>query len=616
MKRILLSLLVLLMVFTALFAVASPVSAIADPDTPPAVNAVYVWEDCLEDGDVGVLIDYFLDYAVLPTDTAQDAYMAVFVDSDGITQLLTEAPYVYNDSGYGRGVIWIYFTPAEVVTYGLTSADVALYRIWLMGNPTVPSGWAGVPPKTISTIDSWTTTGDSSVLIGLRVLYYADVLELLWSIDMIEETAIGSRLTAAGASYFTNVIPSLRTIAPDVFSDIESDPNYIPIDYDTEFGATVTSGTATVAGSPVTLVDGANVIDTGVTTGTVIFDLAGWTFGTVTNLTGTVTGSPADISPGTTTLTVTGAGTFTVNVGVQNTVTLLEDSVTGTGFDLTDAGAAFGMSRWMFSGLIWMLITVIVCGAVYLKGREPGSYGLESGATKVVMVVFTVMVIGGSLLGLLHPLISALLFIAAGALIGYVFFFKSETLHKGFMFMIWVWLIVCIAGNVVAGSNAVVATRLLADVPVGAVSEITVASTEGFPDSGIIIIGDERIGYPSKTATTFEDTQIAGVTTNPILRGMNDTDDVAHATGAMVRTVEAGILNSSLDYKIARIADTAGVVGLLTLPVKLLDLVMTFMVLPVSFLGTDLAILTYIWAVVAAGMIFGIAMQLVGGRRV
>lgn len=589
---------------------AALVLAIADPDSPPQVNAVYIFE--FDDGTVGVLADYYLDYAALPAETVTEAYLVIFIDTDGTTQLKSVAPYTFVDSGYGRGLAWIRFTAAEVASYGLDSALSAGYDIWLVGNPTL--AWAGDPPKTTAGIDQWNTTGDMGVQLAVRVLYYADQLELIWSLDLVESTPLGNRLTTLGESYFVNVIPNLRTLAPLAFSSGEVDPDYTPISYDTAFGATAMSETAIVVGSPQTLVSGTNTVDTGATTGTIILDLAGWTFGTITDNTGTVTGSPAELNPGVNTLTVTGAGTFTVEVEVINTITRLEDATTGTAFDLTGVATAFGLSRWMFSGILWVIVSVVICAAVYRAESKDG--GLDIGGSKVVTLVFTASVIGGTLLGLLHPLVSALLFVATGALIGYVFFFKSDALHKGFMFMVWMFIIVSVAGNVVAGSTALVATRLTANLAAGTVNSIPVASTTGFPDAGIIVIGDEKIGYPSKTATTFERSAIAGVTTNPILRGVSGTEDVAHSENDMVRTQEAGMLNASMDYKIARIVDTAGVVDFITLPVKLLDLVLSFFILPLDFLGTDLAVLSYIWIIVAVGMIVGFITALVGGRRV
>jgi len=163
----------------------------------------------------------------LPSETATEAYLAVFVDTDGTTQLKSVAPYTFVDSGYGRGLVWIPFTSAEATAAGLTSASIADYRIWLTGNPTVASGWTGDPPKTITTIDQWVTT-DVSATLTSRILYYADVLELAWSLDMVQNTADGNKLTSVGESYFTNVITGLRTLAPGAFQTPHPTPTISP----------------------------------------------------------------------------------------------------------------------------------------------------------------------------------------------------------------------------------------------------------------------------------------------------------------------------------------------------------------------------------------------------
>ncbi len=597
----------LLLVLMALLVLPTiPTYAIADPDTAPQVSAVYVYE--FSDDSVGVLIDYYLDYtAPYPDETATEAYLAVFVDTDGTTQLKSVAPYTYVDSGYGRGLIWISFTSAEATSYGLNSASIVDYRIWLTGNPTL--AWTGDPPKTITTIDQWNTTGDMNVLLALRVLYYADVLELAWSLDMVQSTAEGNKLTTVGESYFENVIPSCRTLAPAAFSATTSDPNYIPVSYDTAFGATATSSNATIVGSPVTLAEGADSIDTGATTGTIIIDLAQWTSGNITDGTGTLTGSPVTLYPGVNTLIVTANGTFTTALEVIDTSTKIASTVVGTGLDLTDLATIFGMSRWMFSGLVWMFISIVACAAAYASSRRSTD---PSGASKVVMLLLVILMIGGSLLGLLHPLVVSFATILIGAFIGYVLFFRSDALHKGFMFMIWMFVIVSIAGNIAAsGQSGITTTRLTATISANETDSIPVANTVGFPDSGKILIGDETIAYPDKDDTHFLDT-----TFNDIIRGNEDTTEVEHALGASVRTKESYLLNASIDYKIARITDSAGALAFIAMPFLLLDLVLTFFKLPLEFLGTDLAILTYIWMVVAVGMIVGFVVALVGGRRV
>ena len=615
MRKLLLS---LLLVVLAVALLPLPVQAIADPDSAPSINAVYVYENVLEDGDLGVLVDIYLDYAVLPTETATDAYVVVFIDTDGVSQLKSASPYTYQSSGYRRNLVWIRFTPAEVTALSIDSIDEALYRIWLIGNPALTWAPGPDPPKTAATIDQWSTVADPSSVIALRVLYYADVLEVLWSLDLIEETAVGSALTTLGASYFTNVISDLRTIAPLAFSSREIDPTYVPISYDTAFGATVTDeGTATVVGEPITLASGTTTIDTGATVGTIIIDLAQWTYGTIDDNTGTIAGAPVDLTPGTNTVTVTGAGTFDVAVAVVDSVTIKDATVIGTGLDLTTLGTAFGMSRWMVSGLIWMLITLILCAAVYRGSHnEFGDTGMTSGASQSVMYVFSIAIIGGWLLGLLHPLVVALLIIISGGFIGYVLFFKSETLHKGFMFMVWMFIMTSLAGNMAAsGASGLTATRLTADITSTETSTIAVASTDGFPDSGYIKIGDEYIGYPEKTATTFRRSSFAGVTTNPLTRGEHDTTAAAHSSNDKVYTRETGILNASLDYRIARFADAAGSMDFMTIP-RLFGLVGSFFTLPLQFLGTDLAVLTVIWGVFALGLLVGFLLQLAGGRRV
>ena len=611
MKRILVSVALALLVVVSF---AMPVAAIGDPDAAPQINAAQVFE--LADGGIGVLVDYYIDYTIsgFPTETATESYFVVFVDTDGTTQLRAAAPYVFVDSGYGRGLVWIQFTAAEVGTLNLISANQALYRIWLVGNPTLTWVPGPTPPKTIATLDTWLTYGVSVLSHSLRgVLYYADMLELIWSpLDMVQATSEGNKLTATGESYFLNVIPSLRVLAPGAFSSSTADPNYIPISYNTAFGATATSGTATLTVSPDTLVSGTDTIDTGVTIGTITIDLAGWTFGTITNLTGTLTASPTTLYPGVNTVIVTGAGTFTVAVAVQDTASTGSTAVGGTGFDLTTVAARFGMSRWMFSGLIWLALSVAACIAAFGATRRADEMSGGSAGFKTIMTLLGALIIGGTLLGLLHPLVSSLLFIGYGAFIGYVLFFRSDSLHKGLMFMIWMFVIVSIAGNVTAsGTSSVVATRLTAVVTDTEYVSITVASTTGFPNAGIVIINDEQITYPNKDATHF-----LGSVINPIVRGSGGTETVAHATNSKVRTRESWALNASVDYKVAKLVDSAGVLDYIAMPFRLLDLVMTFFVLPLSFLGSDLAVLSYIWMVVAAGMIAGFVLSIVGGRRV
>ncbi len=183
---------------------------------------------------------------------------------------------------------------------------------------------------------------------------------------------------------------------------------------------------------------------------------------------------------------------------------------------------------------------------------------------------------------------------------------------KGMSFMIFIWLIVSIAGGVMKGSMVTVAsTELTADIS-AAVLVIPVSSTTGFPESGFIEIGDERIAYSSTTATQFTGTAIL----NPLVRGAEDTDAVPHSDGDVVRTIEASMLNQSLNYKLAVLSDASGLMAFVTVPWTLVSLLAEFFTLPLGFLGTDLQILTFFWIAISIGMIFSIAITIAGGRRV
>jgi len=427
---------------------AIPVLAIADPNVPPQVIAVYAYEDLLVDGDLGVLIDYNLEYDPAPgipaTETVTQSYLASFINIDTITQIATVSPYTfinatYTDKGYERGMVWIYMNVADVIAYGIDKANMALHTVWLMGNPTVPSGWAGDPPKTSAGIDEWLATGegDSAVLLALRVLAFAEILETEWGIDMIETTALGSRLTSNGESYFENVITNLRTIAPACFSVSTVTQIQEDLDYDTAFGATIAEGTGTlVLPSPLDLVEGANTVDIA-TSGSFTIELVKGTVGTATDIVGGATideGASVVIVAGTNTINVTIGGTndILITVNLVDTQTAITDTITGTGLDLgllapgevETLPEKFGMSTMMFSSLVWMGVTILVCWATV---KVKGQVGAGGGSSKTVMIVFDICIIGGAVLGLLDLLVAVLLFIAFGMLTGYVLFFRGAS---------------------------------------------------------------------------------------------------------------------------------------------------------------------------------------------
>lgn len=598
----------------------SPVSvfAIADPDSPPRLDSVYVYD--LADGGIGVFCKYYLEYAILPTvadpnDIVTNAYLVSFIDTDGVTTLRATQPYTYVDSGYGYGVAWIRFSAAEVISMSIDSADEALYTVSISGNPTIPSGWVGDPPETIASVTDWYTTGDPEVLLATQVRIYADELEIAWSVDLIEASALGSVLTSNGENYWLNAIPGLKILAPAVFSSSEITPELEEIIYDTDFSAVAASvaGGATVVGSPQTLVVGANTVDTGATTGDITITLSLVARGTIADGTGTFVGiSPATLVSGVNTIDVDGAGTFTVTL-TQTDLQAQIDAVTdGTGFDTSAGATIFGMTTGVFSTALWLIMGVILIGASYGGYRKANPLVNNEATGKTAMFLYALWMLGGMLMGVLLAKIMLFLFIGYGAFIGYILFYRNSAGDTGrnVAFMGWMWVIVCLAGGMLNGIVPHASTHLTTDLT-SAGTTINVASTEGFRQTGILIISEERIAYSDTTATTF-----VGTTFRPMVRGTSGTEAVAHSSGAVVRMPESSLINDSLSYRIALISDAAGLMSFVTIPLAVFNIITDFVFLPLSFLGTDLVIVTVIWGIIALGTIITFAVAMTGGRRI
>jgi hypothetical protein len=178
------------------------------------------------------------------------------------------------------------------------------------------------------------------------------------------------------------------------------------------------------------------------------------------------------------------------------------------------------------------------------------------------------------------------------------------------MMLIFMMAIFTIAGNVTVGGVAFAATGLTIAVT-ETDSVITVDSTEGFNAPGFITIENEQIAYSSTTATTFK-----GNVARPLIRGANGTEATAHPVTAIVRTQEGGILSQSASYAVATMTDTSGVQAFVSAPLGFFALIGSIIFVPLDFLGGDLAMLTYIWAIVGIGFIVAITIQMGGGRRV
>ena len=226
--------------------IVTPVMAIDDPDSI-TVNAVYAYRNCREDGDQLYLIDYTIDYSGVgnPTETITEAFLCRLMN--GATELRAVAPYAYYNDGYDRGTIAIYFNAADAPTWQ------GSYSMYLIGNPVL--SWVGDPPSAhVSTFNVWQDNSMSITreVVSSRILYLADLLEIAWSVDMIEASGGGHTLTSFGEDYYTNVVPYVSDIAPYAFAGQIILPEVGAVDTSTDYADDLETA---IIGTPLDLTD-------------------------------------------------------------------------------------------------------------------------------------------------------------------------------------------------------------------------------------------------------------------------------------------------------------------------------------------------------------------------
>lgn len=178
------------------------------------------------------------------------------------------------------------------------------------------------------------------------------------------------------------------------------------------------------------------------------------------------------------------------------------------------------------------------------------------------------------------------------------------------MFMLFMWLMVCIGGNVVQGGQMEFVHTSLTSAVTATDNVLHVKSTEGFPDAGTIAVEAEHVLYSRKSDTSFYGVAVV----RPLVRGAGDTEAVAHEVGAGVTTVPGELLAGTQQYNMALLSDASGTVAFITQPIAVLSSLGTFFTLPLSYLGTDMQILSYLWIILVAGMIVALSLNMLGSR--
>lgn len=185
--------------------------AVSDPDSMLLLSA-RVYPNVLESGDLLVVVAYNLEYTSAPDESISRTYLVRFLTQAGL-ELQTVTPFSYYNRGYAPGVVSFYFTGLQASTLGISSENV--YIVKMQGNPGVfPS------PPSVQTSDLfWVSALLSKGALKSDVVGLATLLEDVWvDVSLIVNTPEGPAFTAEGDTYFSNTIPSLRSMVPSLFT--------------------------------------------------------------------------------------------------------------------------------------------------------------------------------------------------------------------------------------------------------------------------------------------------------------------------------------------------------------------------------------------------------------
>jgi hypothetical protein len=134
-------------------------------------------------------------------------------------------------------------------------------------------------------------------------------------------------------------------------------------------------------------------------------------------------------------------------------------------------------------------------------------------------------------------------------------------------------------------------------------------TTVNFYAPSTVTIGTERIAISAIPDNTHLTVAANG-------RGLDGTTAIAHYTGEQVYTEESAMVGGMIQTRIARIADASGPLFFLDIAWQILGIAQDIIVSPFTFFGTDLWILSAIYAAIIAGIIVVMGLQVAGSRRV
>lgn len=207
--------LILVIFILMLFSMTTPV--LAAPANPDDITAWQpkVYENIWEDDDMLFVIEYDIEYASEPSESASTTFLVQLKDSVSGSLILSR-PINY----YQHNLISLYADADYVDSSNITWGTA--YQVIITGNPalfgTITEGVNKVT-KTLSSSDynvDGSVTSDS--LLRDYCIDVAEALETDWAVTLISTTVEGEQvLNSTGTTTFLDAIPSLDDALPSLF---------------------------------------------------------------------------------------------------------------------------------------------------------------------------------------------------------------------------------------------------------------------------------------------------------------------------------------------------------------------------------------------------------------
>ena len=160
--------------------------------------------------------------------------------------------------------------------------------------------------------------------------------------------------------------------------------------------------------------------------------------------------------------------------------------------------------------------------------------------------------------------------------------------------------------GIMGGGGGVVNTYLTADIS-STDTVLPVASTRDFLGEDYVFVANEKVFYTGTNGTAF-----TGCT-----RGYGNTTAISHDSGARVNTAVASAINYALGFNIVAVQDTWGWASIVAIPIMFFVRTIPQVIrMSTNLLTGDLAIISWLFYIMAAAFIVTLAMTIIGSRRV